>query len=138
MLLRGLAAMAPPPADGAPPGAGEPPQNLKEYDPEWARSFISGLATAGCDHVTMLSRTRVPVLFTHHFRHVDPDTGHLLGAVADVQVARARALIEAAGQPFEYRSFPQMPHSMHSADPELFTQTAVAWAATLPRRPPGP
>ncbi len=40
---------------GAPPdraGPDEPPQNMKEYDPEWARSFWTGLAGAGCDHAT--------------------------------------------------------------------------------------
>ena len=31
-------------------GGDEPPQNLKEYDPEWARSFWTGAATGGCDH----------------------------------------------------------------------------------------
>jgi pimeloyl-ACP methyl ester carboxylesterase len=128
VLLRGLAEMMPPPPAGADPG---PPQNLREYDPEWGRSFVSGLASAGCDHAAMLSRVRVPVLFTHHFHRVDAKTGHLLGAIADVQVQQVRALIEAAGQPFEYRSFPQMPHSMHGADPALFTQTLVDWAAKL-------
>ena len=137
VLLKGLAAMAPPPAEDARPGWGTPaddqaPQNLKEYDPEWARSFISGQAANGCDHATMLASVRVPVLFTHHFRRVDPDTGHLLGAVADVQAEQARAIIEAAGQPFTYRSFPEMPHSMHGADPALYTRTVVEWASTLP------
>jgi pimeloyl-ACP methyl ester carboxylesterase len=136
VLLRGLAAMAPPPeeapADWGAGGDAGAPQNLKEYDPEWAQAFISGLATAGCDHATMLASVRVPVLFTHHFRRVDPDTGHLLGAVADVQVQQARAIIEAAGQPFTYRSFPDMPHSMHGADPKLYTNTVVDWAGTLP------
>jgi pimeloyl-ACP methyl ester carboxylesterase len=136
VLLKGLAAMAPPPEEAeAGWGAGgdaKPPQNLKEYDPEWAKAFISGLATAGCDHATMLASVRVPVLFTHHFRRVDPDTGHLLGAVADVQVQQARAIIEAAGQPFTYRSFPDMPHSMHGADPKQYTDTVVDWAAGLP------
>ncbi len=39
VLLGGLAAMAD--AQSPPPGA-EPPQNLKEYDPEWARAFVTG------------------------------------------------------------------------------------------------
>jgi pimeloyl-ACP methyl ester carboxylesterase len=128
VLLRGLAEMMPPPPAGADPGT---PQNLREYDPEWGRSFVSGLASAGCDHAAMLSSVRVPVLFTHHFHRVDAETGHLLGAIADVQVQQVRALIEAAGQPFEYRSFPQMPHSMHGADPALYTQTLVDWVAKL-------
>ena len=48
----------------------EPPQNLKEYDPEWARAFLSGTATINCDHAQMLRRVKVPVLFTHHFRQM--------------------------------------------------------------------
>jgi pimeloyl-ACP methyl ester carboxylesterase len=137
VLLKGLAAMAPPPDEagrqgrGAPPDD-QPPQNLKEYDPEWAKSFISGLATAGCDHASLLTQVKVPVLFTHHFRHVDPDTGHLLGAIADVQAQQVRTIIEAAGQPFSYHSFPDMPHSMHGADPGLYTRTVLEWVTTLP------
>jgi len=37
--------MMPPEEDAGP--ADGPPQNLREYDPEWGRSFVSGLATAG-------------------------------------------------------------------------------------------
>ena len=44
VLLGGLAAMAD--AQSPPPGA-EPPQNLKEYDPEWARAFVTGTVGAG-------------------------------------------------------------------------------------------
>ena len=128
VLLRELAKMVT-------PGAAGMPQNLKEYDPEWARAFVSGQATAGCDHQTMLENVRVPVLFTHHFHQIDPGSGHLLGAVADVQAQRARELIEAAGQPFSYHSFPDMPHAMHSADPELFARTVRNWAAELPEAP---
>ncbi|GAB3571020.1 alpha/beta hydrolase [Amycolatopsis endophytica] len=109
-----------------------PAQNLLEYDPEWARSFVSGTVTAGCDHATMLGGVRVPVLFTHHYRDIDPTTGHLLGAISDLQVARVRSIIEAAGQPFTYRSFPEMPHSMHGADPELYARTVIDWVDSLP------
>ena len=52
---------------GAPPNPSapnEPPQNMKEYDPEWARSFWTGLASAGCDHLGMLSSVKVPILLT--------------------------------------------------------------------------
>jgi pimeloyl-ACP methyl ester carboxylesterase len=128
-LLAGLAAMA-----GAqpPPSGAEPPQNLKEYDPEWARAFVTGTVTAGCDHAAMLASVRVPVLFTHHFRRIDPATGHLLGAIADHQARRVRQLVEGAGQPFTYRSFPEMPHSMHGADPELYARTVTEWASALP------
>jgi pimeloyl-ACP methyl ester carboxylesterase len=129
VLLGGLAAMAD--AQSPPPGA-EPPQNLKEYDPEWARAFVTGTVGAGCDHAAMLASVRVPVLFTHHFRRVDPATGHLLGAIADQQADRVRQLVEEAGQPFTYRSFPEMPHSMHGSDPELYARTVTDWATALP------
>ena len=55
---------------GAVPGR-EPPQNLKEYDPEWARAFWTGTVAASCDHARMLASVKVPVLLTHHFRMVD-------------------------------------------------------------------
>ena len=32
----------------------EPPQNLKEYDPEWGRAFWTGTVAASCDHERML------------------------------------------------------------------------------------
>ncbi|GAB3569034.1 hypothetical protein GCM10027445_20130 [Amycolatopsis endophytica] len=130
VLLDGPAAMVAN-RDENEPGDDGPPRNLREYDPEWGRAFASGSVTAGCDHAAMLAAVRVPVLFTHHARHIDPDTGHLIGAIADVQARRARDLIEAAGQPVTYHSFPGMPHSMHGADPALFTRTIVAWAAGL-------
>ena len=129
VLLGGLAAMAD--AQSPPPGA-ELPQNLREYDPEWARAFVTGTVGAGCDHAAMLASVRVPVLFTHHFRRVDPATSHLLGAIADQQADRVRQLVEAAGQPFTYRSFPEMPHSMHGSDPELYARTVTDWASALP------
>lgn len=108
----------------------EPPQNMKEYDPEWARAFVSGSVAASCDHARMLSSVKVPVLFTHHFRMVN-DGGMLLGACADVQAAHARSLIERAGVPVTYASFPKMGHSMHGQDPALFAKTLIDWAATL-------
>jgi pimeloyl-ACP methyl ester carboxylesterase len=110
----------------------EPPQNLKEYDPEWGRAFWTGTVAASCVHARMLSSVRVPVLLTHHFRVVDETKGRLIGALSDLQAARARELISAAGQPVDYRSFPTMDHSMHGQDPKLFTDTLVDWAATLP------
>ena len=114
------------------PAAAEPPQSLKEYDPEWARAFWTGSVAASCDHVRMLKSVKVPVLFTHHFRRVDETTGQLMGAISDVQAGRVRELVEGAGQPFEYRSFPQMGHAMHSQDPALFATTLTEWAQALP------
>ena len=115
------------------PRGEEPPQNLKEYDPEWARAFWSGTATRSCDYAVMLAKVKVPVLFTHHFRQISPDTGTLMGAVSDQQVAEARRLIEAAGQTFEYHSFPQMGHPMHRLDPALYVATLAPWAKGLAR-----
>jgi len=108
-----------------------PPQNLKEYDPEWARAFWTGTVAASCDHARMLASVKVPVLLTHHFRVVDETTGTLMGALTNLQAARARQLIEAAGQTVEYRSFPTMGHAMHQQDPKLFAATLVEWLAKL-------
>ena len=110
----------------------EPPQNLKEYDPEWGRTFWTGTVAASCDHARMLASVKVPVLLTHHFRVVDEAKGRLIGALSDLQATRVRELIRAAAQPVEYRSFPTMDHSMHGQDPKLFTDTLTGWAATLP------
>src|SRR5580698_9591051 len=45
----------------------EPPQNLKEYDPEWGRAFWTGSVGASCDHDQMLRSVHVgSVLLTHH------------------------------------------------------------------------
>lgn len=108
----------------------EPPQNLKEYDPEWGRAFWTGSVAASCDHERMLRSVKVPVLFTHHLRMVD-DGGLLMGALSDVQATRARALLAEAGVPVDYRSFETMGHSMHGQDPQLFTDTLFDWTSTL-------
>jgi pimeloyl-ACP methyl ester carboxylesterase len=113
------------------PSAEGPSQNLKESDPEWGRAFWTGTVGASCDHARMLASVKVPVLFTHHFRMVDEATGSVMGASSDIQAARARELISAAGQLCDYRSFATMGHSMHGQDPKLFTDTLVDWAATL-------
>ena len=55
-----------------------------------------------------------------------------MGALSDLQAARARELVEGAGRSFEYQSFPRMPHSMHGTDPALFARTVTQWAAALP------
>ncbi len=109
----------------------EPPQTLKEYDPEWGRAFWTGTVAASCDHARMLSSVEVPVLLTHHFRMVDEATGHLMGAMSDLQAARVRALIEEAGQTVTYRSLPEMGHSLHGQDPEQFAAILTEWAGDL-------
>ena len=49
----------------------EPPQNLKEYDPEWGRSFWAGTVGASCDHEQMLRDVKVAVRAAHtpHAHH---------------------------------------------------------------------
>jgi pimeloyl-ACP methyl ester carboxylesterase len=108
-----------------------PPQNLREYDPEWARAFWTGTVTANCDHARMIAAVRVPVLFTHHFRMIDADTGNLIGAISDEQAGHVRRLVTEGGQPFEYRSFPDQPHAMHQADPQLYARTVTDWATSM-------
>jgi len=120
------------PADASP--SPDPPQNMREYDPGWAQAFSSGYATAGCDNERMLAAMRVPVLFTHHFRAVHEPSSIVVGAVSDQQVQQAGRLVESAGQPFTYASFPTMVHAMHRRDPALYARTLLAWAGTLPQR----
>jgi pimeloyl-ACP methyl ester carboxylesterase len=117
-------------------GSDGPPQNLKEYDPEWGRAFSTGTVAAACDHACMLAAVKVPVLLTHHFHTIDDATGTLMGALSDLQAARARELVTAAGQPLDYRSFPTMGHSLHGQDPALFADTLTDWAATVVGRAP--
>jgi pimeloyl-ACP methyl ester carboxylesterase len=112
-------------------GGGGLPQNLKEYDPEWGRAFWTGTATAGCDHERLLKKVKVPVLLTHHFRQIDPESGQLMRALSDEQARHARNLIEAAGQTIEYQSFPKMGHFMHAEDPPLFASVLTEWAKKL-------
>ena len=66
-----------------------PPQNLKEYDPEWGRAFWGGTIAASCDHARMLAAVKTPVLLTHHFHQVDEATGALMGALSDLHAERA-------------------------------------------------
>jgi pimeloyl-ACP methyl ester carboxylesterase len=120
-----MAAGNPPPP---PPGDD---RMLREYDPEWAEAFYTGRVALTCDHENMLRQVKVPVLCTHHFRVTDPGTGNLLGAISDQQVSHVRELIEGTGNPFTYRSFPSMAHSMHGADPALYRQTIDQWIETL-------
>ena len=112
--------------------AGGVPQNMKEYDPEWARACWEGTISASCNHTTMLSRVKVPVLFTHHFRGTDEASGDEMGASSEAQAARVVELVTSTGQPLSYQSFPQMGHSMHGQDPALFAQVLTDWAGTLP------
>jgi hypothetical protein len=54
-----------------------------------------------------------------------------VGAISDLQAARVRHLVEAAGNTVTYRSFPEMPHSMHGNDPGTYAATVTEWLAGL-------
>jgi len=110
----------------------QPPQNLKEYDPEWGRAFYEGTVAQSCDHERMLQMVKAPVLFTHHTRMIAPATGMLVGALSDLQAGRVKALVEGAGQPFEYVSLPGAAHAMHAADPDRFVGVLKPWTQKLP------
>ncbi len=114
-------------------GVDAPPQGLREYDPEWGKAFIGGTFAASSPHHVILRQVKVPVLFTHHARMINEETGGLMGACADVQADEVVRLLESTGQPITYRSFPRMGHSMHGQDPELFTKTLLDWVDTLNR-----
>ena len=109
----------------------EPPQNLKEYDPEWGRAFWTGTVAASCDHERMLRSVKVSVLLTHHMRFVNEATGFLFGAMSDPQAQRVQDLLRGAGVPVEYRSFPDVGHSMHGDRPDLYVDTILEWAKSL-------
>jgi pimeloyl-ACP methyl ester carboxylesterase len=112
--------------------APEPPQNMKEYDPEWGRAFWEGTVAKNCPHETLLTQVKAPILLTHHMRHVSPETGNLFGAYSDIQAAKARELIGQAGVSLEYVSLPDAAHAMHNADPPRFAKVVGEWANKLP------
>jgi pimeloyl-ACP methyl ester carboxylesterase len=114
------------------PISDDPPQELKEYDPEWGRAFWTGTVGASCDHQQMLRSVKVPhVLLTHHFRVVDETSGTLMGALADLQAMHVQDLLAQAGVAVEYGSFPTVGHSMHGTEPDLYVDTLVAWIARI-------
>jgi acetyl esterase/lipase len=55
----------------------------------------------------------------------------LIGAISDEQVEHVRQLVTEAGQSFEYRSFPEQPHAVHQADPQLYARTVTEWATSV-------
>ena len=108
------------------------PQNLKEYDPEWGRSFWTGTVGASCDHERMLRNVKVSsVLLTHHMRVIDDASGFLFGAMSDQQAKRVQDLLTGAGVKVEYRSFPDVGHSMHAERPELYVETLLDWVESI-------
>jgi pimeloyl-ACP methyl ester carboxylesterase len=114
------------------PIAKTPPQELKEYDPEWGRAFWIGTVGASCDHERMLRSVMVShILLTHHRRAVDEKSGHLMGAMSDMQAVRVQELLRGAGVTLDYRSFPTVGHSMHGTEPDLYADTLLDWVAGL-------
>jgi pimeloyl-ACP methyl ester carboxylesterase len=113
------------------PPAAEAPQNIREYDPEWARAFWEGTVAQSCRHDRMLSQVKVPVLFTHHQRRIDAETGNLVGAISDFQAQKVKEIVTAAGRPFEYVSLPDAAHAMHRSEPERFANVVTKWSRTL-------
>jgi pimeloyl-ACP methyl ester carboxylesterase len=114
------------------PIAEEPPQQLKEYDPEWGRAFWTGTVAASCDHERMLRAVKVRnVLLTQHLRIVNEESGALMGALTDSQADRVQSLLREAGVNVEYRSFPSAAHSLHGTQPDVYVDTLLEWIATL-------
>jgi pimeloyl-ACP methyl ester carboxylesterase len=109
----------------------EPPQNMREYDPEWGRAFWEGTVAASCPPEVMLPQVKVPVLFTHHARVIVPETGRLVGALSDLQAAAACDLVRRAGQTVEYVSLPDAAHAMHASEPARFAALVANWAKGL-------
>jgi len=114
------------------PPSAEPVQRLKEYDPEWARAFSEGTVAASCPHEIMLAQVKTPILLTHHARRIDPESGTLIGAISDFQVARAKELVTGAGQRFDYVDAPDAMHVMHDTNPARFAAALRDWAGKLP------
>jgi hypothetical protein len=57
----------------------------------------------------------------------------LQGALSDLQAHHVGELVRTAGPRFDYRSFPEMGHAMHTIDPKLYSSTLRDWlAAVLP------
>ncbi len=110
------------------PAGDEPPQSLKEFDPEHARAMFTGTAMAGCSHKLMLQSAKTSMLFTHHARGIDPETGIVRGATTDSQVSYARQLVEKAGQRFDYLSLPEKGHILHQEDTPLYASILKDWA----------
>ncbi len=97
-----------------------------------AAPFWSGTVGGSCDHERMLRSVKVAsVLLTHHMRTVDDTAGFLLGAMSDQQAQRVQDLLTGAGVKVDYRSFPDVGHSMHGERPDLYVETLLDWARSI-------
>lgn len=72
-----------------------------------------------------------PVLLTHHARFVFPDSGHLFGAMSDLQAAKVRELVAGAGQTLDYLDLPGAAHALHNADAAQYAGIVKEWADKL-------
>ncbi|ACT60255.1 alpha/beta hydrolase [Hirschia baltica] len=109
----------------------QPPQHLKEYDPEWGRAFIEGKFNLNSPHHTLLSDIKTPMLYTHHMRFEDPQTGLLIGATSDFQASKIKEIALKTGNSFELIDAPDAFHSMHEADPQRFVDILTSWIERL-------
>lgn len=100
----------------------QPPQNIKEYDPEWSRAFAEGTVGLNCPHEIMLAQVKAPVLLTHHAHTTDPETGEEIGALSDLQARQAMAIMREA----------DAAHAMHHTEPARYAEVLTSWAAALP------
>lgn len=108
------------------------PQNMVEYDPEWARAYRTGSASAACDHRHMLASAHAPMLYTHHFRRTYPPSGLFLGAATEEQVEFTGQLItDQGGQRFDYISLPDAHHSLHAAEPQQYVDILTTWLTEI-------
>lgn len=130
--LKKAAAIDPSPLLRMFPFPPEPPQNLKEYDPEWGRAFWEGSVAKNCPHETLLAQVKRPMLLTHHMRFVNPENGNLFGAMSDLQAAKVREIVATTGVAMECVSIPDAAHAMHTSDPKKFAQVVTGWAKQLP------
>ena len=71
------------------------------------------------------------MLLTQHFRRTDDRSGHLIGSFSDLQAAKTREIVAAAGVKIDFVSLPDAAHPMHRADPPRFVAVLSKWAATL-------
>ena len=110
----------------------EPIQRIKEYDPEWGKACFTGTISASCNHAQMLSSVKCPVLHTMHMSFVDKQTGKFMGSLSEEQKNMVVTLIKESGESYTAINFPEMVHSMHGQDPDLYVKTLKEWINTLP------
>ena len=110
----------------------EPPQNLKEYDPEWGRAFWTGTRRRElrprADAVEREGARAAHPPLPQGRRHDRTCSGALSDAAGR---ARPRARHARRGQPSTTSRSPRWATRMHGQDPQLFTETVVAWTGSL-------